>query len=133
VDAVDAAGGLAPGADPDRVNLAAPVVDGSRLAIPLVGQAAPAELAPQLPAGSGAPGSGTVDGAPASPGTPVDLNTADAQQLDSLPGVGPSTAEAIIAHRDEHGPFRSVEELLDVRGIGEAKLDALRDLVTAGT
>jgi competence protein ComEA len=60
----------------------------------------------------------------------VDLNTASAAELDTLPGVGPSTAAAIIAHRDEHGPFASVDQLLDVRGIGEAKLDQLRDLVT---
>ncbi|UDY35768.1 ComEA family DNA-binding protein [Dermatobacter hominis] len=136
VDAVAAAGGLAPGADPDRVNLAAPVVDGERLAVPLVGQPPPAEVAPQVPAGSGAgagtPGAGAPGAGAQGAGAPIDLNAADAQQLDSLPGVGPSTAQAIIAHRDEHGPFRSVEELLDVRGIGEAKLDALRDLVTVG-
>lgn len=125
VDAVAAAGGLAPGADPDRVNLAAPVVDGMRLAIPLVGQAPPVELAPQGPGGRGG-----AAGAPGATAGPLDLNSADAAQLDELPGVGPSTAAAIVAHRDEHGPFRSVDALLDVRGIGEAKLEALRDLVT---
>jgi competence protein ComEA len=134
VDAVAAAGGLAPGADPDRVNLAAPVQDGMRLVIPLVGQPAPVELPPELPGAAGAAGTQVPGGAPSGgTGAPVDLNTADAQLLDSLPGVGPSTAQAIIAHREEHGPFGSVEELLDVRGIGEAKLDALRDLVTAGS
>jgi competence protein ComEA len=63
------------------------------------------------------------------PGALVDLNTATAEQLDTLPGVGPATAAAIIAHRDQHGPFTSVDQLLDVRGIGEAKLEQLRDLV----
>jgi competence protein ComEA len=126
VDAVAAAGGLAPGADPDRVNLAAPVTDGMRLTIPLVGQAPPVELAPQVP------GAASGGGDPSAPAGPIDLNSADAAQLDQLPGVGPSTAAAIIAHRDEHGPFGSVDDLLDVRGIGEAKLDALRDLVTVG-
>lgn len=129
VDAVAAAGGLAPGADPDRVNLAAPLVDGVRLTIPLVGQPVPVEVVPQGPGNSGQGGTGSSGAAPAGP---VDLNTADAGQLDALPGIGPSTAAAIIAHRDENGPFASVDALLDVRGIGEAKLEALRDLVVVG-
>ncbi|MEZ5272883.1 MAG: helix-hairpin-helix domain-containing protein [Ilumatobacteraceae bacterium] len=61
---------------------------------------------------------------------PVNLNTATADELDGLPGVGPATAAAIIAHRDAHGPFASVDQLADVRGIGPAKLEALRGLVT---
>src|SRR5690606_38949938 len=65
-------------------------------------------------------------------GARVDVNTADAEQLESLPGIGPATAAAILSHRERHGPFRSVDDLIDVRGIGEAKLDALRDLVTVG-
>ena len=67
-----------------------------------------------------------------SPAAPIDLNTATAEELDTLPGVGQSTAAAIIDHRESSGLFRSVDALLDVRGIGEAKLEALRDLVTAG-
>ena len=59
----------------------------------------------------------------------MDLNTATAEQLDALPGVGPATAAAILDYRREHGRFRSVDELLDVRGIGEAKLAALRPKV----
>ena len=61
---------------------------------------------------------------------PVNLNTADAAALDALPGVGPATAAAILEHRGKVGAFTSVEQLLDVPGIGEAKLEALRDLVT---
>jgi competence protein ComEA len=60
----------------------------------------------------------------------VNLNTATTEELDTLPGVGPATAEAIIAHREANGPFTSVDQLLDVRGIGDAKLADLRDLVT---
>lgn len=125
VDAVTAAGGLAAGADPDRVNLAAELTDGQRLVVPLVGQPPPAEVAPT---GTTAPGPGAAAGV--GPGTPVDLNSATADQLDALPGVGPATAQAIIGHREQSGAFRSVEDLLDVRGIGEAKLESLRDLVT---
>ena len=61
---------------------------------------------------------------------PVDINTADAVALDSLPGLGPAKAAAILAHRDANGPFQSVEDLLDVRGIGDAKLEQIRPLVT---
>jgi competence protein ComEA len=64
------------------------------------------------------------------PGAPIDLNTAGVDDLDTLPGVGPATAQAIVAHRDEHGPFGAVDDLLEVRGIGDARLEALRDLVT---
>ena len=147
VDAVHAAGGLRADADPDRVNLAAPLADGLRVVIPMIGQPAPTELvAPSTDSGgasgstgsgstgSGATGSGsTGSGAAAEPGGGViDINSADAALLDELPGVGPSTAAAIIAHREKEGPFTSVDGLLDVRGIGEAKLEALRDLVTVG-
>ena len=60
---------------------------------------------------------------------PVDLNSATLDELDELPGIGPTTAQAILDHREQNGPFASVEELLDVRGIGDAKLEQLRDLV----
>ncbi len=130
VDAVTAAGGLRADADPDRVNLAATLVDGQRVVVPIVGQPVPAEVAPAPAPSSG----GATAGAASSGGAaPVDLNTATAEQLDALPGVGPSTAAAILDHRASAGPFTSVDQLLDVRGIGEAKLEALRDLVSVGT
>jgi competence protein ComEA len=112
VDVIDAAGGLAPGADPNRLSLAAKVSDGERVYVPLVGEALPA----------------SPSGAAADSG-PIDLNTADEAALDALPGVGPATAKAIVAYRESHGPFTSVDQLLEVRGIGPAKLDQLADLV----
>jgi competence protein ComEA len=112
VDVIDAAGGLAPGADPNRLSLAAKVGDGERVYVPVVGEA--------LPAAS--------QGATADSG-PIDLNSADEAALDALPGVGPATAKAIVAYRESHGPFTSVDQLLEVRGIGPAKLDQLVDLV----
>ncbi len=70
-----------------------------------------------------------VGGAAAAPSGPVDLNTATAEQLDALPGIGPTTAQRILEHRARIGRFQRVEELLDVPGIGQAKLDALDGLV----
>jgi competence protein ComEA len=126
VDAIEAAGGATPDADLARLNLAAPVVDGSRIAVPRVGAPAPA-VDPGAVSGGGGGASGA--GGPAA-GAPVNLNSATAEQLDTLPGVGPATAAAIISDRQAHGPFRSVNDLGRVRGIGDAKLDQLRDLVT---
>ena len=119
-DLVTAAGGLLPEADPDRINLAAPLVDGARVYVLRRGEVAPG---PVVDGGS----AGTVTG----PGgtevaAPVDLNSATAEQLDALPGVGPATAAAIVAERRQHGPFASVDDLARVRGIGPAKLAALR-------
>jgi competence protein ComEA len=116
-DLLRAAGGAAPDADLDRVNLAAPVADGSRVYVARVGEPVPA-------ASAGASGDGSEDSGP------VDLNTATLEQLDDLPGVGPATAKAIIDERTRRGRFGSVDDLLNVRGIGPAKLDAIRDLVT---
>jgi competence protein ComEA len=115
-DLIDAAGGPAEGADLDRLNLAAPLSDGERVYVPFVGEPVDAALA------SG--------GATADIAGPLDLNAATLEQLDALPGIGPTTAQAIIDERERRGGFRSVEELLDVRGIGPAKLERLRDLVT---
>jgi competence protein ComEA len=126
VDAVELAGGLVPLADSARVNLAAELVDGQRLVVPIVGQEPPTEV-PSSP-GSTRPAPGPAGGSSA----PLDVNVASVEELDGLPGVGPSTAAAIVDHRSTTGPFRSVDDLLDVRGIGDAKLDAIRDLVTVG-
>ena len=112
VDAVAAAGGFAAGADETAVNLARPISDGEQLHVPVLGAvgdpAAPAE---------------TGDGR-------VNLNTADAAALDTLPRIGPAMAARIIEWRDANGRFTSVEDLLSVPGIGDKMLEALRDLVT---
>lgn len=136
-DALTAAGGAAADADLSRLNLARPVVDGERLYVPRIGEAeVPAELPPGggAGAGAGAGGSGSgADGAGGGAGAAaqvVDLNTADATALETLPGIGPALAERILAWRDEHGGFRSVEDLLEVSGIGEGRFAELQDRVT---
>jgi competence protein ComEA len=129
IDALDAAGGALPEADLPRINLAAPLIDGQQVYVPKAGEQPPVAAGAGTGGGAGA-GGGAVGPGGSAPGALVNLNTATAEQLDTLPGVGPSTAAAIIAHRDQNGPFTSVDQLLDVRGIGEAKLEQLRDLVS---
>jgi competence protein ComEA len=119
-DAVAAAGGLLPGADPASVNLAAVVADGEQLAVGLPGTAA----AVGAPVGGGA----ASGGGPA--GGRVDLNTAGVAELDALPGIGPVLAQRIVDHRSRQGPFRTVEELDDVPGIGPGTAAELAELVT---
>lgn len=115
VDALEAAGGARRGVDLTALNLARPVVDGEQI---LVGVAPAAGVAGTLD--SPAPGGDAL----------VNLNTADEAALDTLPGVGPVTADAILAWRDSNGGFTSVDELLEVDGIGEATLADLAPLVT---
>ena len=121
-DAVIAAGGTASEADVEQLNLAARLSDGERISVPKKGEAAPAVLPAPAPASGGTKAAGA-------PAGPVDLNTATAEQLEALPGVGPATSKAILAYRASHGRFRSVTELLEVPGIGPTKLEALRPLV----
>lgn len=114
VDALAAAGGATNQGNPDALNLAARLSDGQRIYVPEAGEVVSlgADLSPAT-----------------TPVEPIDLNTATVAQLDALPGVGPSTAAAIVAYRTAHGAFTTVAELGEVRGIGPAKLDALRPLV----
>ena len=108
-DAIAAAGGLLASADPTAVNLAAPISTGQQIVVP----------------GQGGDGD---RGATASNGL-ISLNQASESELQDLPGVGPVLAGRIVAYRDSDGPFQAVEDLLQVPGIGEAKLASIRDLV----
>ncbi|MDQ0276280.1 competence protein ComEA [Arthrobacter silviterrae] len=139
--AIDAAGGALPGAQLAAVNLAAMVVDGTQILVPTVEQAAAGGV-PGAGGGTGA-GAGAAGGAGGSPGGSaagpggaaaglVPLNSATAAELDALPGVGPVMSERIVQWRADHGPFKSVDELGSVSGIGPKMLATLRPLVTVG-
>lgn len=118
-DALALAGGKLPRADLDRLNLAAKLVDGQKVMVTRRGESLPVE--------TGAAGS---DGAPTGGDPePVDLNAADLAALDSLPGIGPATARAIIEERTRRGGFRSPRDLLRVPGIGEGRFARLKDRV----
>ena len=132
IDALQAAGGATSAADLVVVNLAAPLVDAAQVFIPRIGSTPRVKL-PRPRAGINLPtagstviggGSGSESGSAVS--GIVDLNSASLSDLDSLPGVGPSTAQAIIDYRVANGPYASVDDLLKVRGIGPSKLAAMR-------
>ncbi|PCN47226.1 competence protein ComEA [Curtobacterium sp. 'Ferrero'] len=135
--AIERAGGADRDADLGRLNLARVLVDGERVWVPRVGETAPPSvLGPDTGTSAGASGTGSSGGGasgtggdPGASAAVIDLNSADATALDSLPGIGPALAERIVAWRDEHGPFRAVEDLLEVSGIGDAKFAELRDRV----
>jgi competence protein ComEA len=113
-DAVRRAGGARRRADLSALNLASKLEDGRQVLVPLRGAA---------PAAAG----GTA--AAATESQPLDLNTASAEQLDQLDGIGPGMAAAILKYREQHGGFGSVEELGEVPGIGEKRLASLREQV----
>jgi competence protein ComEA len=127
-DAIAAAGGGIPGADLDRLNLAAVVVDGQKIYVPLAGE--------PLPAGSAGAASGDGGGSAAGgAGSPsvagkTNLNSAGIDELGALPKVGPVLAQRIVDWRKEHGPFTSIEELDAVDGVGPKMLETLLPLVS---
>ncbi|WP_328358226.1 ComEA family DNA-binding protein [Mycobacterium sp. NBC_00419] len=125
-DAVSAAGGALDGADLLGLNLARHLVDGEQV---VVGIPMPAGQPDAL--GSSVSGAPATSGAPttAAPAAPLDLNTASAEQFDTLPGIGPVMAAAIVAWRETNGKFTSVDQLGEVDGIGTARLEKLRSLV----
>jgi competence protein ComEA len=115
IDAVRAAGGFLPDAEPQAINLARPLVDGEQVVVPKKGE---------TPPGSAGGSSGQQ------PGGKVNINSATASDFENLPGIGPVLAQKIVDYRDQHGPFRSIQDLMKVTGIGQKKFDSLSAYVT---
>jgi len=124
-DAIARAGGATAAADLQAINLAAKVADGQQVVVPRKGR-------PTAAVGGAAPSTGSAAsaGSGAAPSAPISLNSATAEQLDTLDGVGPATAQKILEYREQHGGFSSVDELGQISGIGPKRLEALRAQVT---
>lgn len=129
-DAITAAGGFTPGAATDALNLARAVVDGEQIAVPAQNSAATA------PSGASAQGSSAGLSASGSSGSPsqagngrVNINTADTAMLQTLSGIGEATAKKIVADREANGPYKTIEDLKRVSGIGDKKFESLRDSI----
>jgi competence protein ComEA len=114
-DAIHAAGGATEDADLDCINLALPLSDALHVYVPRVGEASPP--APDLRS-------------PSSGGGTVNLNTATATELETLPGIGPVLAQRIVEYRQTHGPFQTIEDVMDVAGIGPATFEEIQDLIS---
>jgi competence protein ComEA len=116
-DAIAAAGGATPDADLDRINLATRLADQMQVYVPRQDEAAPP------------PSNGT---APPAAAEKININQASVEELDKLPGIGPSLAKEIMDHRTKNGPFKKIEDINDVKGIGDALYAKLKDQITIG-
>jgi competence protein ComEA len=113
-DALLAAGGPASDADLDRINLASPLADGQQIYVPRLGEeSVPVQPPSRLPASGGK----------------ININTADAASLETLPGIGPALAQRIVDFRQVSGPFESIEDVMDVSGIGPGIFEQIRELI----
>src|SRR5512139_513654 len=115
-DAITAAGGATADADLDRINLATRLADQMEVYVPRKGEAAPPS-APDAPA-------------PDAPAAKININTASVEELDKLPGIGPALAKAIIDYRTTNSPFQQIEDINDVKGIGDALFEKIKDQIT---
>lgn len=132
-DALQAAGGPLAEADLKSLNLARLLQDGERIDVPYLAGFEPlveATPTPRTSAGSSSGSSGESGTATPTPGAKININYATLEELQTLPGIGPVLAQRIIEYRETYGPFMDVEELLNVKGIGEGLLDRIRDLIT---
>ncbi len=127
-DAIEQAGGATANADLDALNLAEPLVDGQKIHVPRKGETPPPNTTAHKPAASPAPRTETPQATTVR--FPIDLNTATPEQLEAIPGIGPVLAQRIVEYRKMHGKFQSVDDLLEVHGIGRKRLENMRPYVT---
>ncbi len=128
--AIEAAGGFNDEANTAVVNLAQPLMDGAQVYVPSQEETA---AAPPVVADSRTASLNVLsDTAVTDAGGLVNINTANSEELDTLPGIGPSTAQKILNYRDENGRFNAIEEIMNVSGIGEAKFNSIKELITVG-
>ena len=133
-DAIDAAGGLLADANTTTLNLAARLEDGQQLAIPYKeGSSVVATTSSPLFTSSSPGGDNSTATPSSSDANLININTATAEELDTLPGIGPTTAQKIIAYRQTNGPFATIEDILKVSGIGPATFDNIKALITVGS
>lgn len=146
IDAVNAAGGVTAAAEPNAVNLARPLADGERFYMPTKEEVRRSGWgwlpvvdgtgvvysggSGSWPTGGSGSAQSSVTGGTLPAGLKLNINTATSAQLEALPGIGPTLAARIVEYRSRHGPFRAVEELLNVSGIGDKKLEEVRALIT---
>jgi competence protein ComEA len=123
-EAVELAGGATGKAQLDGVNLAAKVADGQQIVVPERG------AAPVVASGAGVSTASGGSSGTSTPAAPVNINTATLEQLDGLQGVGPATAQKIIDYRTANGPFKRIDDIKNVTGIGDAKFAAMKDSIT---
>ena len=127
-DAVLAAGGFTLDADKERINQALELKDQQQIHVPCIGEE---NVLPPVQDGlSNESGGGNGNGSSPVSANPINLNTASLEALDSLPGIGPAIAGRIIDYRENHGGFKTVEEITEVSGIGQATLAKIKDIVT---
>ena len=128
-DAIDAAGGLLASASVDTINLAALLEDGQQLDIPYKAGEEPTTSNSNDDTSLELPGA-TEESSAGSSQDLININTASVEELDSLPGIGPTIAQRIIDYRDENGPFQTIEDILNVSGVGPSTFDQIKDLIT---
>jgi competence protein ComEA len=119
-DGISAAGGFLAEADKEQINLARPLEDGEKLDVPYS-----EGFSPVIPTPMAAPVTGEETNL-------IDINTASSFELETLPGIGPTTAQMIIEYREENGPFLSIEDIINVSGIGPGTYERIKDLITVG-